>query len=280
MTPWGLAPPGAGAEHPRGGEPVTDRTPTRIEVPFPAVEGPLTLRIAVGACRLRIAPGGERWLEGTHDDGAGAIPHTIALEGGTLRLAQRVELARTLDLLSGGAPSFDLTVGAARPFALELDSGASDCVVDLGGVPLTRLQIRQAAGRLRVDFSRPCPEGLGELRVDAGATSLELANLANAAFSELRVQGGAARCDLRFGGALRRDARAAVEVGVASVRIAVPASTAARVEARSIVGGLRIGDGFTKREGTFWTEAAVAGRTPVLGIRAETSVGMLEIAVE
>lgn len=258
---------------------MTDRTPARIDVPFPAAE-PLTLRIAVGACRLRLAPGGEAWLAGTHDDGAGAIPHRLDLEGGTLRLSQRYELSRTLDLLSGGAPSFDLSLGTARPFALELDSGASDCSVDLGGLPLTRLQIRQAAGRLRVDFSRPCPDGLGEIRVDAGATSLELRNLADSGFAELRVQGGAARCDLHFGGTLRKDARAAVDVGVASVRIVVPGATAARIEARSLVGGLRIGDGFTKREGTFWTEGAVAGRTPGLGIRAETSVGMLEIAVE
>jgi hypothetical protein len=258
---------------------VPDRIQARIEVPYPPAEGPLTLRIAVGACRLRLAPGGDRWLEGTHDD-ASAIPHTLDLDGGTLRLSQRVELARTLDLLSGGAPAFDLAVGTARPFALELDTGASDCVLELGGVPLTRLQIRQAAGRLRAGFSRPCPEGLGEVRVDAGATSLELAGLGHAGFAELRVQGGAARCDLRFDGPLRRDARAAIDVGVASVRVAVPGSTAARVEARSIVGGLRIGDGFTKREGAFWTEAAVAGRTPAIAIRAETSVGMLEIAVE
>lgn len=259
---------------------MTDRTTARIDVPFPPTDQPLTLRIAVGACRLRLAAGGDAWLSGTHDDGAGAFPHTLTLEGGTLRLSQRYELSRTLDLLSGGAPTFDLAVGTARPFSLELDSGASDCVVDLGGLPLTRVQVRQAAGRLRVDFSRPCPGGLGELRVDAGATSLELRNLANAGFSELRVQGGAARCDLQFGGTLRHDARAAVEVGVASVRIAVPGGTPARIEARSIVGGLRIGDGFTKREGTFWTEGAVKGGTPVLGIRAETSVGMLEIVAE
>jgi hypothetical protein len=258
---------------------MSERTPARIDVPYPAVDGPLTLRIAVGACRLRLAPGGERWLEGTHDD-ATAIPHTIDVEGGTLRLSQRVELARTLDLLSGGAPTFDLAVGTARPFALELDTGASDCVLELGGVPLTRLQIRQAAGRLRAGFARPCPEGLGEIRVDAGATSLELTGLGHAGFAAMSVQGGAARCDLRLDGALRRDGRVTIDVGVASVRVAVPASTAARVEARSIVGGLRIGDGFTKREGSFWTEAAVAGRTPALTIRAETSVGMLEIAVE
>ena len=60
----------------------------------------------------------DAWLSGTHDDGAGAIPHTLEVEGGTLRLSQRYEVSRTLDLLSGGAPAFDLVAGTARPFAL------------------------------------------------------------------------------------------------------------------------------------------------------------------
>ena len=52
--------------------------------------------------------------------------------------------------LSGGAPAFDLALGTARPFSLELDSGASDCVVELGGVP-SRVKRPQArlAGAFR-----------------------------------------------------------------------------------------------------------------------------------
>jgi hypothetical protein len=253
-------------------------TPVRIESPFPAVE-PLTLRIAVGACRLRVAPGrGEAWLAGTYDEGGGAVPHTLELKEGTLRLSQRIELSRTLDLLAGGAPSFDLSLGTARPYALELDCGAADVMVDLGGLPLTRLGVRQGAGRLRVDFSTPGSASLSEIRVDAGASSIELVRLANAGFAEMRVAGGAAKLDLDFGGTLARDGQARIEVGMAAVRLAVPGATAARIDARSIVGALRIGDGFTKRAGTFWTEGATAGRTPVLSIRAEASVGLLELA--
>lgn len=253
-------------------------TPTRIDASFPSAE-PLTLRIAVGGCRLRVSPGsGEPWLVGTYDDCAGAVPHTLELNDGTLRLSQRLELSRALDLIGGGAPSFDLSLGTARPYALELDCGGADAALDLGGLPLTRLVVRQGAGRLRLDFSAPGRASLSKLRVDAGASSLEMARLANSGFSELHVAGGAARISLDFGGTLTRDGQARIEAGMASVRLAVPGATAARIDARANVGALRIGDGFTKRAGAFWTEGAVAGQTPVLSIRAETSVGMLEIA--
>ncbi|MFO0584780.1 MAG: hypothetical protein U0229_21110 [Anaeromyxobacter sp.] len=255
-------------------------TPPRLEAPFPSAE-PVVLRLAVAACRLRAAAGeGPLLVSGTYDEPSGAIPPTVAVDGGKVTVSQRYELARTFDLLSGGTPAFDLALGGARPFALELDSGASDVTLDLGGLPLTRLVIRQAAGRLRLDFSRPCPAGLGQLRVEAGAASIELRNLCNAGFAELVVAGGAARCTAHFGGALARDARARLDAGVAAVRVAVPGATPARIEASSVVGALQIGDGLTKRAGAFWTEAAVAGKTPVLDVHAETAVGLLELVVE
>ena len=255
-------------------------SPPRIECPYPDAE-PVVLRLAVAACRLRLAAGeGALLVAGSYDEPSGAIPPTVNVEGGRVTISQRYEIARTLDLLSSGTPGFDLALGTARPFALELDSGASDVSLDLGRLPLTRLVVRQAAGRLRLDVTAPCTSVLGSVRVEVGAAAVELRNLANLGFSDLALAGGAARCDVHFGGALVRDAKARLDAGVAAVKVTVPGSTAARIAAASIVGGLRIGDGFTKREGAFWTEAAVAGRTPGLAVHAETSVGLLELAVE
>jgi hypothetical protein len=254
--------------------------PPRVESPYPDVE-PVVLRIAVAACRLHVAPGeGPLLVSGGCDEPSGAIPPTLVQDGGRVTVSQRYEVSRTLDLLSSGAPAFDLSLGTTRPFALEIDSGASDVSLDLGRLPLTSLWVRQAAGRLRLDFPSPCAATLASVRIEAGAASLELRNLASSGFAELTLAGGASRCNLHFGGILTRDARARVDAGVASVYVSVPGTTAARIDASSVVGGLRIGDGFTKRAGTYWTEAAVAGKTPVLDVRAETAVGLLEIAVE
>jgi hypothetical protein len=235
----------------------------------------------VAACRLRVSPyEGPLLVSGSYDEPSGAIPPKISVEGSRVTISQRYEVSHTLDLLSGGAPTFDLGLGKSHPYALEIDSGASDVNLDLGGLPLTRLTLRQAAGRLRVDFPVACPGTLREARIEAGAASIEIRRLANAGFEELSITGGAARCDVQFGGVLRHDGHARIDAGVAAVKVSVPSTVAARIEASSMVGGLRIGDGFTKRAGAFLTEAAVAGKAPSLRIRAETAVGWLEIAVE
>jgi hypothetical protein len=70
----------------------------------------------------------------------------------------------------------------------------------------------------------------------------------------------------------------AITTGVAVVRLHVPASTAARIAVEPAMGSLEVGDGFLKKEGAFWTEAAVAGRTPALSIAARVALGSLRIS--
>jgi hypothetical protein len=64
---------------------------------------------------------------------------------------------------------------------------------------------------------------------------------------------------------------------MSGVEISVPATTAAKIKAEIVMGGVNVGDGFTKKEGAFWTEAAVRGQTPVLTIEANISLGGLTI---
>lgn len=249
----------------------------RIDVPFPSA-GALRLRIALGACRLRLAAGaGEPWLSGACSDPSGALPCKVEQEEGTVRLSQQVRASGVLGLLSG-LPSVELALGRSRPFDLALESGASEVALDLGGVPLSRLAVKQGAGRLSCDFAEPNPEAMESLTVESGAAALELRNLGNAGFAEMTLQGGAAAYQLDFGGTLRRDARVAITTGVSMVRLHVPASTAARIAVEPAMGSLEVGDGFLKKEGAFWTEAAVAGRTPALSIAARVALGSLRIS--
>jgi hypothetical protein len=105
-----------------------------------------------------------------------------------------------------------------------------------------------------------------------------LENLSNAKFSKMRLSGGAAGYELDFGGALSRDAEVAIESALSRVGIAVPASTAARIVAEPNLGStVDVAEGFTKREGAFWTEAGMVGNEPLLTIRAGVSQGALQI---
>jgi hypothetical protein len=250
---------------------------TPINVAYPAAED-LHLRIAVGACRFRARSGeGEAWVAGTHHDPTDRRPPRILEEGASVTISEAEPSFERIPAVFGGVPRYELEFGKQRPFALTIETGASEFDLDLGGVPLRSVTVRQGAGKFELGFSEPNPHLMELLEVSSGAAGIELENLANANFSEMRLSGGAAGYELDFGGALSRDARVNVETGLSGVEISVPATTAARIVAETTLGSVEVGDGFTKREGAFLTKGALGGGTPVLEIRAGVRLGALQL---
>jgi hypothetical protein len=248
-----------------------------INVAYPAAED-LHLRIALGACRFKARPGkGDAWVAGTYLDPTDRRPPRILEEGSSVTITEAEPSFERIPAVFGGVPRYELGFGKERPFALTIETGASDFDLDLGGVPLSRLMVRQGAGKFELVFSVPNPEHMELLEVSSGAAGVELENLSNANFSEMRLSGGAAGYELDFGGALARDARVSIETGLSGVEISVPASTAARIVAETTLGRVDAGDGFTKREGAFLTEGALSGSAPVLEIRGGVRLGSLQL---
>lgn len=251
---------------------------TPIDLAFPDGSGgdPLELRIALGPCRVRIAAGsGPLWATGRYEDPTGVLPLQVTQDGPRARLSQSPS-PRSMPS-SARPPSLDLQLGTARPYQLVIDGGANETVADLGGVPLTRLVVHYGAGRSDLDFSRPNPAEMTALEIAAGGVAMDLRNLVNANFAELNVSGGAAQYKLDFGGELRRDATARLNAGVASLELRVPATTAVRLRSESLLGSMDVGDGFMTREGAYWNEAAVAGRTPVLSVTVNSVLGAVTV---
>ncbi|MEA2528229.1 MAG: hypothetical protein QOF73_5456 [Thermomicrobiales bacterium] len=247
---------------------------TSIQVVFPEADN-RQLRITVGPAKLRIAPGdGELWVSGTYRDPTGRTPCRVTTEGAKARISQD---HRWRGLLRN-APVFDLQLGKAQPYGLTLESGATDdSACDLGGLPLTSLDVRHGAGKLDLDFSAPNPLPMDRFHLQAGAAETEVTNLANANAAEVTIEGGAASFTLDFGGTPQRDARVKINAGAASVEVRVPATTAAKITPHAILGSVEAGDGFMTREGAYWTEGAVAGGTPVLTIDASVALGSLRL---
>src|SRR5215203_5079415 len=252
---------------------------TPIQVAYPSVGDP-HLRIALGACRFTARPGeGEEWVAGTYTDPTDRRPLRIVEEEARVTITEAEPSFERIPAVFGGVPRYEVELGKKRPFSLTIETGASDFDLDLGDVPLSRLMVRQGAGKLALGFSVPNPHPMELLEVSSGAAGIELENLANANFSEMRLSGGAEGYELDFGGAFSRDARVSVETGLSGVEISVPASTAARIVAETTLGSVGVGDGFTKREGAFLTKGALGGRLPVLEIHAGVRLGALQVRV-
>lgn len=229
---------------------------TAIEIPYPdAVERHFWIR--VGACRLRITRGdGDAWVSGAYDDPTGAMPCRVSQEGGSAHITQEPQFGAMRNWRQG-IPAFDLALGTGQPYALTIETGASDSEFELGGLPLTRLAVKVGAGKNVLRILEPNPQPMSVFDLDAGAGSMELRGLANANFADMTLDGGAAAFICDFSGALRRDAAVRISTGMATVEIFVPAVTAARISPAFTLGALEASDGFTVREGGYWTAAAV-----------------------
>ena len=249
--------------------------PTDIAVPFPEADL-LRLRVLVGPCRVRIRPGaGDAWAKGRYDDPTGLLPMNVTADSGQLTLSQSTTVAAPSRLTR--APLLDLEIGTARPYELSIQGGANETVVDLGGLPLTRLTLRHGAGKSDVDFSAPNPELMSSLDVAAGGVAMYLRNLGNANFAEMVVSGGAAQYRLDFEGQLRRPAQVRLNTGVAAIELRLPSATPARLRSQSVLGAMDVGDGFVTREGAYWNEAALAGREPSLQITVSSVFGSVKV---
>jgi hypothetical protein len=255
---------------------VTPATP--IHIPYPASQE-RHLVITVGACRLKLRPGaGEDWVEGTYTDPTGGIPSQVVQEGTRTRIVQKPEWPARW----GGIhepPTFDLMLGTAQPFALTLETGAGEAQLDLGGLPLTRLIARVGAGKFDLDFSAPNPQLMSMLDLTAGAAGMDVHSFANANCPEIALSGGAAAYTFDFGGRLQRDTHVRISTGLSSVVVTIPSATAATITSESFLGGLEVGDGFSKQGGAFFTPAALQGGTPLLRIDTSVALGSVRLQI-
>src|SRR5829696_3328900 len=249
---------------------------TLINVAYLAADD-LHLRIDLRACRFEARPGNlEGRVAGICHDPTGERVPIIDTEKQPVTITEAKPLER-IPAVIGRRPRYELVFGKGRPFALTIETGASEFDLDLGGVPLKALTVKQAAGRFNLDFSAPNPEPMSLLDVSSGAAGIELRNLSNAHFSQMHLRGGAAGYGLDFGGELSQDADVAIEAGLSGVEITVPGTTAAKIVAETALGSVDVGDGFTKRDGAFLTQAGMVEKKPLLTIRAGVRMGALQI---
>jgi hypothetical protein len=249
---------------------------TEIIVPFPSF-AELSLNIRVGACRLRIRRGsGPEWVRGTYDDPTGSLPSRVIQDAGFARITQDPNVGGLLGM-GRGIPTFDLALGTQQPYALLIETGASDSEFELGGIPLTRLGVKVGAGKNVLRFLEPNPQAMTVLDLDAGAGSMELRGLGNANFTDMSLDGGAASFVCDFSGRPQQDGVAHINAGMSSVELAVPRTTAARVYIEATLGHFETSDGFTTRDGGYWTASALEGARPALTIRASIALGTVRL---
>lgn len=254
---------------PRSVQPGPEET-LAIDIAAPA-SGTASLHLAFGAGELKLAPGGTGLVQGTATYNVSSIKPEITQNGSNVEIKQSDTDFKFMD------PSklknvWDLKLGDA-PMDLSIDAGAYQGTLELGGLSLQNLTIKDGAAQSDVTFDSANAVEMSILHYETGASSVTLKGLANANFDSMIFKGGAGDYDLDFSGDLKRDATITMDMGLSNVTLRIPKTVHAVVTVDGGLSNVDTSSGWTKNDNTYTQE----GEGPTLTFVVTMGAGNMTI---
>jgi hypothetical protein len=240
--------------------------------------GQFRVHVQYGAGKLDIRPTSDPVLYSMqlrYDETNGRPVHRYSAEGRSVTLGLTDQSVHLHDGNPQRKNDLRLALSRAVPLELELDVGAAQSDIDLGGLNLREARIHTGASASKISFGTPSPDKLRSLDIDLGAASLEVSDLANANVSEVHVKGGVGSVTLGFGGTWTQDATVDVNVAFGKIEIRVPSEVGVRVEVQRFLAGFDH-RGLEKRGNAYYSDNWDTAKYH-LRVHAESVFGAIEI---
>jgi hypothetical protein len=247
---------------------------TTIDEANPKTDKAVDVELELGAGNLTLAGGADGLATGTIDTNVADWKPQVERTDSRLTIRQgEGEINFGFTDADKIVNKWDLQLGNDVLMDLTITAGAYDGQMELGGLSLERLTVRDGASSVNLSFDEPNQVEMDMLRYNTGASTVTLTGLANANFDDMSFDGGAGTYTLDFSGELQRDATVNVKAGVCTLTIIIPEGTAARI---NLDGGLTT----VKTEGT-WSASndtyETSGEGPKLTINIDLGAATLTL---
>jgi hypothetical protein len=231
--------------------------------------------IRLGAGELLLTAGEEELLfSGDFRTNVADWAPEVTWNGGILRVAQGDD--EGFPNSNGVENEWELRFSPDVVWDMDLEIGASDGELDFTGLPLSRLHLDTGASNTEVNFGEPNTAEMDELRIRAGATSLEVEGIGNASPEEVRVEGGVGDLRLNFSGEWRNSATVRVTTGAGSLVLRFPEGVGVRVETESGISSINT-EGEWTRSGDAYVNEAYGDAEIELIVDLSVGVGSVEL---
>jgi hypothetical protein len=228
------------------------------------------LTISFGAGKLILSPGAQNLVEGT------AIYNVPDLKPEIQKSDSSIEIKQgdfhSLPSFDDMKNEWDLKL-SDTPLDLTVQAGAYEGDLELGGLALKSLTVRDGASNVELSFLEPNLTEMSLLRYETGASDVKLTGLANANFSTLAFSGGAGNYTLDFSGDLQQDAVVTIESGFGNLSLVVPDDVDAVITVESAAVNITHGSGWAQNGQKYVQN----GSGPTLTILVKVAAGNLSI---
>ncbi len=238
-------------------------------------ESALAVKVQYGAGKLGIQPtgGGELYRVDIRYDSELFDPVTDYKAG---NLEVGVEgTGHGVRLKNHRGGEMKLGLSPDIPLDLNLDFGAVEANLDLGGLRVQAVDIETGASDTELVFSRPNPIDCTTLSISVGAAAFSAVGLANSRCQNLDVEGGVGDVKLDFTGDWDRDMAADVTLALGSMTLVVPEDIGVQVEKDTFLTGFD-SNGFTKLNGMYRSQNWEVARRHLV-VKLEGAFGSVDV---
>ena len=228
------------------------------------------LSLSFGAGELKLSSGADGLVEGT------ALYNVKEMKPEVIKNGANIEIKQgNFD----GIPPFnnlknqwDLKLGSA-PMDLTIDAGAYEGTMELGGLSLKSLAVKDGAASVNLSFSEPNLIEMSALSYSTGASEVKLSGLGNANFSKFDFDGGAGSYTLDFSGDIQRDASVKIDTGLSDLTLIIPEGLEATLTMDGSLTDINLGGGWSQSGNVYSHE----GSGPTLDIVINMGAGNVTV---
>jgi hypothetical protein len=159
--------------------------------------------------------------------------------------------------------------------ALNLNLGAGEAELDLGGLRIASVRLEAGASRASVRFSAPNRTRCESAVFAAGAADLAIYRLGNSRCEKVKVEGGVGKLTLDFGGAWTATQKAELTLSMGELRLKLPKRVPVRITMDRFLSSFHA-EGLTQK-GSSWVTRDFDPDQPHLDIALKCSVGTVRV---
>lgn len=254
-----------------------DTRAATVDLAYPEAE-PARLLLEIPFGRLRVDPGaGDSIASGKVTYNVEELRPAYSRQGRTVRIRQQFRVMIPTGSITN---DWDFLLGTGKPYSVEVNCGAAEADLTLGGVPLTGLKVVSGAGDLKLNFDAPNPTAMVEGRFQAGAGRTQIRGLLNANAEYIKIEGGVGQTIAEFtGDALTTSGRAKISTGMGELVLVLDEDAPIRVTASVGLGDVKADRDLVRRKSGFETESYATAEHK-LDIDVSGGVGSIRIEIE
>jgi len=166
----------------------------------------------------------------------------------------------------------------AIPITFKIELGAGKGELDLSGLRIRNMKVSSGASSVDMFCDRPNSIDAETIVIESGVSRFTATNLINMNFRKLKFSGGVGAYRLDFGGKLRQDADAKIEVGLGAVTVTLPEDLQARVMySDSWFSSFDLDGDFSHRRNGVYETTGYDSNTPTISIQIESGLGSVKV---